>query len=112
MSLTRKRYQMDRKQADATLQKVFAACEQPPNQTSFDKLLLRRQADTRLLNSLLLLTALILLLTLLFPLVIDIVNVTFPPAQAFEATLDTTEHFYIPAEGNRNLCVNLSFFQS
>lgn len=78
MFFRQKKYQMNIEQADATLQKVFAACKQSPNTTSFDKLLLRRQLNTKLLDNLLILTAIILLLTFLSPLFIASVNAIFP----------------------------------
>ncbi|MCH5270249.1 MAG: hypothetical protein J1E83_05815 [Lachnospiraceae bacterium] len=74
----KKRYQMNVAQADATLQKVFAACKQSPNTTSFDKILLRRQLNTKLMDNMLVLTAIILLLTFLSPLGIASVNAVFP----------------------------------
>lgn len=74
----KKRYQMNMAQADATLQKVFAACKQSPNTTSFDKILLRRQLNTKLLDNMLIMTAIILLLTFLSPLAIASVNALFP----------------------------------
>lgn len=78
MFIRKKKYQMNIEQADATLQKVFATCKQSPNTTSFDKLLLRRQLNTRKLDNLLILTAIILLLTFLSPLFIASVNAVFP----------------------------------
>lgn len=78
MFFRQKKYQMNIEQADATLQKVFAACKQSPNTTSFDKLLLRRQLNTKLLDNLLIATAIILLLTFLSPLFIATVNAIFP----------------------------------
>lgn len=77
-------------QADATLQKVFAACKQSPNTTSFDKLLLRRQLNTRLLDNMLILTAIILLLTFLSPLVIASVNAVFPGEVYYQQTVTNT----------------------
>lgn len=63
----KKIYQMDLKQADSTLQSVFAACEKRPNIVGIDKLRLRRKLNTRVYDRLLLLTALLLLLTFLSP---------------------------------------------
>ena len=99
MFVKKRKYQMNKKQADATLQKVFAACSQPPNKTAFDKLLLRRQADTGLLDHMMLLTAVILLLTLLSPLVIASVNMAFPPAEGQPAVItDASDSIYTYTE--------------
>jgi len=38
---------MDLSSANSTLQNVFAACEKEPNIIPFDKIILRRKADTR-----------------------------------------------------------------
>ena len=46
MLFDRKRHQMDLKQADATLQNVFKACDIPPNTVAFDRLALRRKLNT------------------------------------------------------------------
>lgn len=91
----RKKYHMNKEQADATLQKVFAACEQSPNTTSFDKLLLHRQLNTRLLDNMLILTAIILLLTFLSPLVIASVNEVFPEEIIYR---ETSTNMYSPGE--------------
>lgn len=63
----KKRYSMDLKQADSTLQNIFAACDRKPNVISFDKLRLRQKLNTRVYNRLLLLTGLVLLLTFFSP---------------------------------------------
>lgn len=63
----RKTYQMDIKKADSALQNIFAACNQSPNTIPFDKLVLRRKANTRIYNRLLTVTAVILLFTFLSP---------------------------------------------
>ena len=70
----RKKYQMNLKMANETLQKVFAACEQPPNTIPFDKLVLRRKLNTRTYDFLLVLTGLLLLLTFLAPLAVSPVS--------------------------------------
>ena len=87
MFFRQKKYQMNIEQADATLQKVFATCKQSPNTTSFDKLLLRRQLNTRFLDNLLILTAIILLLTFLAPLFIASVNAVFPEEVIYRETV-------------------------
>lgn len=90
-------------QADATLQKVFEACKQSPNTTSFDKLILRRQLNTKLLDNLLTLTAIILFLTFLSPLGVASVNVIFPgkePASHVTLLSDTLT--------DGKLCLSLS----
>lgn len=87
MFFKQKKYQMNIEQADATLQKVFAACKQSPNTTSFDKLLLRRQLNTKLLDNLLIATAIILLLTFLSPLFIASVNAIFPEEIIYRETV-------------------------
>jgi len=63
-------YQMDINQANSTLQNVFAACDQAPNTIPFDKIILRQKANTKIYNRLITVTAVILLLTFLSPLVI------------------------------------------
>ncbi|MCH5276083.1 MAG: hypothetical protein J1E65_09590 [Lachnospiraceae bacterium] len=93
MIFKRKKYHMNVEQADATLQKVFAACEQSPNSTSFDKLLLRRQLNTRILDNMLLLTTIILVLTFLSPLVIASVNELFPEEIIYRETVTNTYIF-------------------
>lgn len=65
---------MNLKMANETLQNVFAACEQPPNTIPFDKLVLRRKLNTRTYDSLLVLTAILLLLTFLAPLAVSPVS--------------------------------------
>ena len=87
MFFRQKKYHMNIEQADATLQKVFAACKQSPNTTSFDKLLLRRQLNTRFLDNLLILTAIILLLTFLSPLIFASVNAVFPEEVIYRETV-------------------------
>lgn len=63
----RKTYQMDIKQADSALQNIFEACNQSPNTIPFDKLVLRRKANTKIYNRLLTASAIILLITFLSP---------------------------------------------
>ena len=64
------RYEMDIKLANETLQNIFAACDRAPNTIPFDKLVLRQKTNTRLYNILLIITAILFLLTLLFPFMI------------------------------------------
>lgn len=66
----KKKYRMDMKQADSTLQNIFAACEQKPNTIPFDKLILRQKLNTRIYDRLLTLTAFLLLITFLSPLAV------------------------------------------
>lgn len=75
---------MDLKQADATLQNVFKACHIPPNTIAFDKLALRRKLNTRIYNRLLAITALLLLLTFILPLVVS-------PVSFFSGRKETSE---------------------
>lgn len=63
----KKIYSMDLKQADSTLQNVFAACDKKPNAISFDKLRLRQKLNTRVYDRILLLISVLLLLTFLSP---------------------------------------------
>lgn len=70
----RKSYQLNKKQADATLQKVFEACQQPPNTIPFDKLLLRQKLNTCFYDCLIALTGILLLLTFLSPLMVSPVS--------------------------------------
>lgn len=44
---SKNKYSMDMKTANETLQKVFAACDTPPNTIPFDKIVLRQKAHTR-----------------------------------------------------------------
>lgn len=62
-----KTYQMDMNTANATLQNVFAACNQAPNTIPFDKLVLRQKSDTKIYNRLLFVTAVVLTFTFLLP---------------------------------------------
>ena len=64
----KKKYQLDIKSADRTLQSVFAACNVTPNTVPFDKLLLRQQVRLRPYNIRLAATFLLLLVTLCTPL--------------------------------------------
>ena len=64
------KYKMNPDIANHTLQNVFAACDRESNATPFDKLILRKRANTRVYDRLILLTSLFLLLTFLAPLFI------------------------------------------
>lgn len=64
-------------QANATLQNVFAACNQTPNTIPFDKLVLRGKLNTRVYNRMIILTALVLLITFLAPLAVAPVSSLF-----------------------------------
>lgn len=64
------KYKMNPDMANQTLQNVFAACDRESNATPFDKLILRKRANTRVYDRLILLTSLFLLLTFLAPLFI------------------------------------------
>ncbi len=44
---SKNKYSMDMNTANDTLQKVFAACDTPPNTIPFDKIVLRQKAHTR-----------------------------------------------------------------
>lgn len=66
-----RKYQMNPTQADAALQNIFAACEQSPNTVSLGTLALRQKANTRIYDRLLLLTAILLLMTFLSPLIVS-----------------------------------------
>lgn len=79
-----KKHHMDLKQADATLQNVFKACHIPPNTIAFDRLALRRKLNTRIYNRLLAITALLLLLTFILPLVVS-------PVSFFSGRKETSE---------------------
>lgn len=68
--MKKKKYEMDIDRANSTLQNIFAACDQAPNTIPFDKLLLRQKVNTQIYNRLLTVTAVILLLTFLCPLII------------------------------------------
>lgn len=70
---------MDLRQADDTLQTIFAACKQPPNTIPFDKLVLRQKLNTRVYDRLLFFTGLLLLCTILAPLAVK------PAARLFGA---------------------------
>lgn len=65
-----KKYQMDMDTANAALQNILAACDKAPNTIPFDKIVLRQKANTKPYNRLIVLTAVLLLLTFLSPLVI------------------------------------------
>lgn len=65
-----KKYELDMNTANDTLQNIFAACDKAPNTIPFDKLVLRQKANTKSYNILLVITAVLLLLTFLLPLVI------------------------------------------
>ncbi|WP_075721600.1 hypothetical protein [Roseburia sp. 499] len=65
-----KKYHLNSKQANDTLQNVFAACHHTPNTVPFDKILLRQKKNTRTYDVLLFLTALLLLVTFLSPLAV------------------------------------------
>lgn len=65
-----KKYQMDMDAANAALQNILAACDKAPNTIPFDKLVLRQKANTKVYNTLLIITAIILLITFLSPLTI------------------------------------------
>jgi len=68
---------MDMERANATLQNVFAACDQAPNTIPFDKLVLRQKMNTRIYNRMIAITALLIALTFVSPLVIvPMANVT------------------------------------
>lgn len=60
-------YILDMESADATLQNIFAACEQPPNTIPFDKLILKESAKTYIYDRILLIIAICLALTLAMP---------------------------------------------
>lgn len=72
---SRKKYRMNMEQANATLQNVFAACNQTPNTIPFDKLVLRKKLNTRVYNRMIVLTALLLFITFLAPLAVAPVSV-------------------------------------
>ena len=61
---------MDMDTANAALQNILAACDKAPNTIPFDKIVLRQKANTKPYNRLIVLTAVLLLLTFLSPLVI------------------------------------------
>ena len=63
----RKKYTMNVKAADMTLQNVFSACDQAPNQVPFDKIILRNKLTYRSDNTYISVTAVLLLLTFLIP---------------------------------------------
>lgn len=71
MLFDRKKHHMDLKEADATLQNVFKACHIPPNTVAFDRLALRRKLNTRIYNRLLVITAFLLLIAFVLPLVVS-----------------------------------------
>src|SRR5574344_1679023 len=64
----KKKYVMDIKTADKTLQNVFAACNKEPNSIPFDKLLLRQKLNTKGYTCRMWISFAILLLTFLAPL--------------------------------------------
>lgn len=68
--MKKKTYQMDIEKANSALQNIFAACDHAPNTIPFDKLILRQRVNTRVYNRLLTATAVLLLLTFLFPIII------------------------------------------
>lgn len=63
----KKIYQMDMKQANEALQNIFAACNQAPNTIPFDKLILRKQLNTKRYTRLIVITVLTLVLTFVSP---------------------------------------------
>lgn len=65
-----KTYQMDMDTANAALQNILAACDKAPNTIPFDKIVLRQKANTKAYNTLLIITAILLLFTFLSPLTI------------------------------------------
>lgn len=66
----KKSYQLDTAAANSALQNILSSCGQAPNTIPFDKLVLRRKANTAFYNRMLIATATVLLLTFLCPLVI------------------------------------------
>ncbi len=70
MLFNRKKYHLNPKQADATLQNIFVECHHAPNRVPFDKILLRQAIDTVTYDVLLCLTLFLLLFTFLFPLAV------------------------------------------
>lgn len=68
MFFRKKEYQMNPKDADATLQSVFAACNKTPNTIPFDKLVLQQSAHTKPFNNLLQMIVIVMFFTLLCPL--------------------------------------------
>ena len=65
---SKKTYQMNLSDADATLQNVFAACNQAPNTIPIDRLLIRQASKTKTFDITLKITCWLLVLTLLSPL--------------------------------------------
>lgn len=70
MFFNNKKYQLNSKQANDTLQNIFVACDRTPNTTSFDKILLRQKANTRTYDILLFVTMLLFIITFFLPLVL------------------------------------------
>lgn len=66
---SKNKYSMDMETANETLQKVFAACDTPPNTIPFDKIILRQKAHTKIFFIGKWICLLCLLLILLAPLV-------------------------------------------
>lgn len=65
--MKRRKYNMDKQTANAILQNVFAAGEQLPNTTPFDKLVLRGMAQTTLVTSCMWTAIVMLVLVLVCP---------------------------------------------
>lgn len=66
--LFKKKYNMTNIEADKTLQNVFAACDQQPNETSFERIRVRSIAGTTVVKTGLLISYIFLLLVLVAPL--------------------------------------------
>lgn len=63
-----KKYNMTNSEADKTLQNVFAACDQAPNETSFERIRVRSIAGTTVVKTGLFIAYIFLLLVLVSPL--------------------------------------------
>ncbi len=88
----KKIYKMDMASANDTLQNVFAACEKEPNTIPFDKIVLRRKADTRL-TCICKFTTLIMILALIFIPLFTLRTSTNIETEYNKSSLHIVDHF-------------------
>lgn len=67
----KKKYYMDTKAADATLQSVFAACDKKPNEMPFDKIVLKNKMTSRACNTCIIICSIMILFTFVTPLLFE-----------------------------------------
>lgn len=87
------KYTMDLKQADQTLQNIFAACEQKPNTIPFDKIVLRQRAKTRSFTLGKYLCLLFIVLLFIVPFVFPHSHAKISSTQNYSSNLEVESHY-------------------